>query len=91
MTKQVFTKTTMPSGSAAVIYECYGRHYFHALRHSRGDAAEFIRYLMLALVEIDEKALTPEALDNMHVRDIAFATEVLTSMMTDGVPGLPGY
>lgn len=91
MTKQVFTKTTMPSGSAAVIYECYGRHYLKALQRARGDAAELFRCLMLQLLEIDGKALTEEDLDNMHVRDIAFASEVLTSMMTDGVPGLSGY
>lgn len=91
MTNPIFTRTTLPTGSEAVIYEGYGRHYFRAQRLANGNATEFVRYLLVDLLEINGKPLTEEDVDNLHIRDITFATEVLVSMMTNGVPGLTGY
>jgi hypothetical protein len=91
MSKQIFTKTTLPTGLSAVIYEGYGRHWFHAQRMAQGDITQVVKYLLVALMEINGQPITEDDVDNLHIRDITFATEVLTSMMTNGVPGLPGY
>lgn len=86
----VFTSTTLPTGAPAVLYEGYGRHFFWAMQQARGDANLLLKYLLVALLEVDGKALTEEDVDALHIRDVSFAAEVLNSMMTNGVPGLAG-
>lgn len=87
----IYTTTTLPTGAQAVIYEGYGRHFFAALQAARGDNYLLIKYLLVQLLEIDGKSLTEEDVDNMHMRDINFAADAMASMLTSGVPGLPGY
>ena len=90
MSKKVFTRTTLPTGLEAVIYEGYGRHYFNALRKAHGDTTQLLKFRLVELLEVEGKALTEDDVDNLHIRDINFSAEVLQSMMTNGIPGLPG-
>jgi hypothetical protein len=89
MNKRVFTRTTLPTGMEALIYEGTGRHWFRAIRLSNGDTAQLIKYLLVELLEIDGKPVTEDYVDDMSICDILFASEVLNAMVTRGVPGLP--
>jgi hypothetical protein len=91
MSKQIFTKTTLPTGVEAVIYEGYGHHLFRALRLANGDTTQMAKYLLMQLLEVDGKSLTEEDVDNLHIRDAVFASEVIMSMMSNGIPGLRGF
>ena len=91
MKEQAFTTLDLPTGLKAVLYEGYGRHYFRALRLAQGDTTQLMKCLLILLLQIEGKNLTEEDVDNMHIRDINFAAEALMAMLSNGVPGLPGY
>ncbi len=84
----VYTKTDLPTGVKAIIYEGYGRHYFKALSKAHGDNTLLVKYLLVELLEVDGKALTEEDVDNLHIRDINFAAEVIVNMMSNGISRL---
>lgn len=90
MKGEVFAKTTLPTGLEAVIYEGYGRHWFRAISLAKGHTYLVFKYLLIELLEINGKPLTEEDIENLHLRDIAFLTQVIESMMANGIPGLQG-
>lgn len=70
----------LPSGKTAVIYRGKGRDANRALKESDGDGTKYLSCLMAVLIEIDGKAVVPEDLDELDLKDFTtlqteFATE----------------
>lgn len=83
MSEEIFTQIDLPTGRKAVIYEGYGRHFFKALQLAKGDNSLMIKYLMMQLVSVDGKQLSEKDIDEMHIRDISYASEVISTMLSN--------
>lgn len=83
MQNEIFTQVELPTGIKAVIFEGYGRHFFKALQLAKGDNSLMMKFLMMQLVQVDGKELTEADIDNMHIRDISYASEVMSTMLSN--------
>ncbi len=86
MPNEIFTEVSLPTGTKAVIFEGYGRHFFKALQLAKGDNSLIIKYLMMQLVQVEGKDLSENDIDSMHLRDISYVSEVINMMMTNDYP-----
>ncbi len=83
MKDEKFTTIDLPVAGKVEILEGKGRHYFEALKRSKGDSTMMIKYLMMQLVIINGKCLTEEQINEMHLRDISYISEVISTMMSN--------
>lgn len=83
MQNEIFTQVELPTGIKAVIFEGYGRHFFKALQLAKGDSSLMMKFLMMQLVQVDGKELTEADIDNMHIRDLSYASEVMSTMLSN--------
>lgn len=83
MKEEVFTIVKLPMSGNATIFEGKGKHYFSAMLKAKGDSGLMIKYLIMEIVQIDGKELTEPQLDEMHIRDICYLSEVLGVMMNN--------
>ena len=86
MHNEIFAEVDLPTGIKATIFEGYGRHFFKALQLAKGDSSLMIKYLMMQLIQIDGKDLSEKDIDNMHLRDISYAFEVMSTMLSNDFP-----
>jgi hypothetical protein len=80
---EVFTKTELPNGGEATIYECKGKHYFKAILRAKGEILIISKYLILEVVKVNGKFMTEDEIDEMNVRDIAHLSEIVNSMLSN--------
>lgn len=80
---EVFTTVDLPVAGKCKIIEGKGKHYFNALMLAKGDSSLLVKYLIIELCKVNGKNLTEEIIDEMHLRDISYMTEVIASMMSN--------
>ena len=79
---KVFITIEIPNVGMCTILEGKGVHYFSALSKSEGDTSLLIKYLMLDLVLISDTKVTENQLDNMHISEVSYISEILGTMMS---------
>ena len=87
MQEEIFTTVKLPVSGEATIYEGKGRHYFAAMLKSNGNSGLIIKYLILEIVRVNDKKLSEQQLDDMHLRDITYLATVIGTMMSDDFMG----
>lgn len=83
MKEEVFTIVNLPLGGKATILEGKGTHYFSATVKANGNSDLFVKFLIMELVLINGKKLTEEQLNELHMRDIHYLTNVISTMLAD--------
>ncbi len=83
MNNEVFSEATLPTAGNAVVYEGKGLHFFTALSKAKGDTALFIKFLIIELVQVNGKILTEKDIDNMHMRDVSYLNELISTMLSN--------
>lgn len=83
---KIFTTVKLPvSDLEAVVLEGTGKNLFNALTISKGDQGLFSKQLIIELVRIDDKGITSEEVDEMHMRDVSYLQEVISLMTKNGI------
>jgi len=85
--EEVFINIDLPVSGNCEVLEGKGRHYFKAVSKSKGDSSLLIKYLIIELVRPKGKVLTEEMVDDMHIRDISYVSEVIGAMMSNDFLG----
>ena len=83
MLEEIFTVLRLPVSGEVTILEGKGIHYFSAFKKSNGDSALILKFLMMELILVNNKKITEQQLNDMHLRDIAYLSTVLGTMMSD--------
>ncbi len=81
--QEIFTIVKLPMGKEATILEGYGINYFNALESAKGNTNLVTKYLIIELVLIDKKKLEEADIDAMHLRDVIYLMQVISSMMSN--------
>ena len=87
MKDEIFTTVNLPVSGTCDILEGKGRHYFRALIKAKGDSSLMIKYLIIELAKPNGKDLTEDMVDEMHLRDISYISEVIGTMMSNEFSG----
>ena len=85
--EEVFISVDLPVAGSCEVLEGKGRHYFKALTNSKGDSSLLIKYLIIELVRLNGKVITEEVVDDMHIRDVCYVSEVIGTMMSNNFSG----
>jgi hypothetical protein len=83
MRDEIFSEIKLPTGLNAIVFEGKGKNYFSALTKSKGDSGLIIKFLIIETVKIEGKEITEEQIDNMHIRDVSYLSEVVGLMMNN--------
>lgn len=84
MKNEIFTTIELSSGTRCSIIEGKGLHYFSAMIKSSGNTSTLMKYLMLELIRVDGvREITESELEEMHIRDINYLIEVISTMMSN--------
>jgi len=75
----------MPNGQTAEIRECSGLEYFSAMKSAKGDSSQIVKFLIIELVRIDGKNISEKDVNEMHIKDIIFLSDVLNIMMSPDI------
>ena len=81
--EDVFTTIKLPIAGKCEILEGKGKHYFKALLKAKGDSFLMVKYLIIELAIVGGEKLTESKIDEMHIRDISFISEVIGSMLSN--------
>lgn len=87
MENEIFTTVQLPVLGTCDILEGKGRHYFRALIKAKGDSSLMIKFLIIELAKPNGKDLTEDMVDEMHLRDISYISEVILAMMNNEFSG----
>lgn len=87
MKEEVFTTVNLPMGGSATIFEGKGRHYFSAMLKAKGEGSLMMKFMIMEIVQIDDKKISEEQIDEMHLRDITYLASVIGLMMSDDFAG----
>ena len=83
MKQEIFSKVTLENKTEAFIIEGKGLHFFNAMNNCKGNTALLFKYLIMELVFIRDKKITEKELNNMHMKDVSYLTEVIGLMMSN--------
>lgn len=83
MKDEIFTTVNLPISGKCDILEGKGKHYFQALIDANGDSSLMIKYLIIQLAKPNGKDMTEEMVDEMHIRDISYISEVIMAMLSN--------
>lgn len=83
MENEIFTTVNLPVSGTCDILEGKGIHYFNALKKAKGDSSLLIKFLIIELAKPNGKDLTEQVVNEMHLRDISYISQVISMMMSN--------
>lgn len=78
-----FMDLDLPIYGKVGLIEGKGIHYFNAMKNSKGDMSNFLKFIILELLLIDGKPVEEDFLDQMSLKDVGYLVTVVGTMMED--------
>lgn len=86
--KTIFNTLTLSDNVNVSIIEIKAYHYFKAISLCNGNTNILYKYLILCIVEIDNKLIEESYLNNMPFSDLSLIIESISAMIGDSYKNL---